>query len=158
MAAALAHQAEVARRTRECQDGESAGAGEDDEAEGAEVSAAAVVITEEPARLLHSIAPYVRSRGPLALAKCLADAATLNKDQLTAVALLAAGMQRAWGEQGLPERMKPVGRIAHASSGQERLWQDKHLQFGAGPPCPWNPWATGASSKLAQPTKQREVF
>ena len=108
----LAHQAEAARRARECQDGQSPGADGDASDGGTSAPAASAVLTEEAVRLLQSIAPGVRDQGPLALAKSLADAATLNADQLGAVALIAADMQKAWEAQGRPDRMKPVGRIA----------------------------------------------
>ena len=72
---------------------------------------AAVLLTEEAALLLQSIAPTVSGQGPLALAKALARAATLNADQMGAVALVANAMETAWEDQGRPERMKPTGRL-----------------------------------------------
>ena len=105
---ALDHQAGVARRMREQQDSE------DMAAEPSDIDhsdPAAALLTEEAALLLQSIAPTVSGQGPLALAKALARAATLNADQMGAVALVADAMQTAWGEQGRPERMKPTGRL-----------------------------------------------
>ena len=107
---ALAHQADVAERLRTCQEGEGLGEGDEGATDDGGAPAARL-LTEEAARLLESIAPEARGRGPVAVAKALADAATLNADQLGAVALIAADMQKSWEEQGRPERMKPTGRI-----------------------------------------------
>ena len=108
IAEALDHQAGVARRMREQQDSE------DMAAEPSDIDhsdPAAALLTEEAALLLQSIAPTVSGQGPLALAKALARAATLNADQMGAVALVANAMETAWEEQGRPERMKPTGRL-----------------------------------------------
>ena len=61
--------------------------------------------------LLQSTAPTVSGEGPLALARALARAATLNAGQMGAVALVANAMQTAWEAQGRPERMKSTGRL-----------------------------------------------
>ena len=71
----------------------------------------AAVLTEEATLLLQSTAPIVSGEGPLALAKALARAATLNADQMGAVALVANAMQTAWEAQGRPKRMKSSGRL-----------------------------------------------
>ena len=69
------------------------------------------MLTDEAAELLQSIPTDLASAGPIAFAKHLADAATLNQDQRTPVALIAKEMQMAWEKQGKPQRMNPVVRI-----------------------------------------------
>ena len=71
----------------------------------------AALLTEEAALLLQSTAPTVFGEGPLALASALARAATLNADQMGAVALVASAMQTAWEAQGRPERVQAIGRL-----------------------------------------------
>ena len=53
------------------------------------------------------------SSGPVAVAKHLVEAATLNQDQRGPVALIANDMQTAWAKQGKPKRMALVGKILH---------------------------------------------
>jgi hypothetical protein len=69
------------------------------------------LLTEEAAELLQSIPTDLASAGPIAFAKHLVEAATLNQDQRTPVALIAKDMQMAWEKQGKPQRMDPVVRI-----------------------------------------------
>ena len=61
--------------------------------------------------LLQSAAPAVSGQGPLRLAKALADAATLNADQMGPVVLVANAMQTAWEQQGRPTRMSNNGKL-----------------------------------------------
>ena len=61
--------------------------------------------------LLQSIPTDLAAAGPVAFAKQLVEAATLNQDQRTPVALIAKDMQMAWEKQGKPRQMNPVGRI-----------------------------------------------
>ena len=105
---ALEHQAGVAERMREQQDSEDVVAEPSDIGDSASPAA---LLTEEAALLLQSTAPTVSGEGPLALARALARAATLNADQMGAVALVANAMQTAWEAQERPERMKPSGRM-----------------------------------------------
>ncbi len=69
------------------------------------------MLTEETAELLQSIPTYLAAAGPVAVAKHLVEAATLNQDQRTPVALVAKEMQLAWEKQGKPRHINPVGRI-----------------------------------------------
>ena len=89
---ALEHQAGVAERMREQQDSEDVAAEPSDIGDSAPPAA---LLTEEAALLLQSTAPTVSGEGPLALARALARAATLNADQMGAVALVANAMQTA---------------------------------------------------------------
>ena len=89
---ALDHQTAIAKRMRDEQDTEDVAA----EPRDIEDSEPAVeLLTEEAVLLLQSIAPTVSDQGPLALAKALARAATLNADQMGAVALVANAMETA---------------------------------------------------------------
>ena len=106
--AALGYQADVAERMRQQQDPESPDGVAPD---GEDAKAGDAALTEEAAKLLQSTAASAARQGPLVFAKRLADAATLNADQLGAVALVASDMQAAWEEQGCPERMKCTGSI-----------------------------------------------
>ena len=69
------------------------------------------VLTQEAAELLQSIPTDLAASGPVAFAKHLVDAATLNQDQRAPVALIAKAMQVAWEEQGKPKQMNLCGRI-----------------------------------------------
>ena len=74
----------------------------------------ATLLTEAVVELLQSISDKLveaSAQGPAAVAKELAQAAELNRDQLGAVALIAYDMQVAWEAQGKPQRMKLTGRI-----------------------------------------------
>ena len=74
----------------------------------------ATLLTEAAVELLQSISDKLveaSAQGPAAVAKQLAQAAELNRDQLGAVALIACDMQVAWEAQGKPQRMKQTGRI-----------------------------------------------
>ena len=105
---ALEHQQIVIDRLQNQEDspGEAACATNDDDS-----AVPAVLLTEEAAVLLDSAAAAVSGQGPLTLAKALADAATLNADQMGAVVLVANAMQTAWEEQGRPERMSANGKL-----------------------------------------------
>ena len=70
-----------------------------------------LVYLRSKARLLQSIPTDLAAAGPVAFAKHLVEAATLNQDQRTPVALIAKDMQIAWEKQGKPRHMDPVGRI-----------------------------------------------
>ena len=61
--------------------------------------------------MLQSIPTDLAAAGPVAFAKHLVEAATLNHDQRAPVALIANDMQMAWEKQGKPKLMDPVGRI-----------------------------------------------
>ena len=76
-----------------------------------EACAQVQMLTEEAAELLQSIPTDIAADGPIAFAKHLVDAATLNQDQRAPVALIAKEMQMAWEKQGKPRHMNPVGRI-----------------------------------------------
>ena len=69
------------------------------------------MLTEEAAELLQSIPTDLAAAGPVAFAKQLVEAATLNQDQRAPVALIAKEMEMAWEKQGKPRQMNPVGRI-----------------------------------------------
>ena len=69
------------------------------------------LLTEEAAELLQSMPTDLAAAGPVAFARHLVEAATLNQDQQAPVALIAKEMQMAWEKQGKPQRMHPVGRI-----------------------------------------------
>ena len=69
------------------------------------------MLTEEAAEMLQSVPTDLAATGPIAFAKHLVDAATLNQDQKAPVALIAKEMQMAWEKQGKPRQMNPVGRI-----------------------------------------------
>ena len=72
----------------------------------------APLLTEAAVELLQSISDKLveaAAQGPAAVAKQLAQAAELNRDQLGAVALIARDMQVAWEAQGKPQRMKLTG-------------------------------------------------
>ena len=76
-----------------------------------EVHAQAQMITQEAAELLQSVPTDLAASGPIAFAKHLVKAATLNQDQQAPVALIAKDMQVAWEKQGKPKRMNAVGKI-----------------------------------------------
>ena len=101
---ALQHQKSTAETLRQQQDTEVPH-------EPIESDAQAQMLTEEAAELLQSIATNLAAAGPVAFAKHLVEAATLNHDQRPPVALIAKDMQVAWGKQGKPRHMDPVGRI-----------------------------------------------
>ena len=86
---ALEHQAGVAERLREQQDSEHVAAEPSDIGDSA---SSAALLTEEAALLLQSTAPTVSGEGPLALARALARAATLNADQMGVGPFLANSM------------------------------------------------------------------
>ena len=69
------------------------------------------ILTEEAAKLLESVPTDLAAAGPVAFAKHLVEAATLNHDQRAPVALIANDMQMAWEKQGKPKLMHPAGRI-----------------------------------------------
>jgi hypothetical protein len=69
------------------------------------------MLTEEAAELLQSIPTDLAAAGPVAFAKHLVEAATLNQDQRAPVALIAKEMQMEWEKQGKPRHMNPVGCI-----------------------------------------------
>jgi len=69
------------------------------------------VLTQEAMELLQSIPTDLAASGPVAFAKHLVRAATLNQDQQAPVALVAKEMQIVWEKQGKPQHMKPHGRI-----------------------------------------------
>ena len=101
---ALQHQKTTAETLRQQQDTEVPH-------EPIESDAQVQMLTEEAAELLQSIPTDLAAAGPVAFAKHLVEAATLNQDQRTPVALIAKEMQMAWEKQGKPRRMDPVGRI-----------------------------------------------
>ena len=106
--AALEHQkerAEMMRREQVSEDADPVATEQGDSDPGA------ALLTEAAARLLEGLPAETTALGPAHVAKHLADAATLNRDQLGAVALVAHDMQKAWVAQGRPELLKPVGRI-----------------------------------------------
>ena len=99
IADAIEHQAAVAERIRKQQNPEDAACSEDVACSEDDIGASAlpaVSLTEAAALLL-------QGQGPLELARALARAATLNADQMSAVALVANAMQKTWEEQGRPE-------------------------------------------------------
>ena len=59
------------------------------------------ILTEEAVQLLQNIPTDLAAAGPVAFAKHLVEAATLNNDQRTPVALIAHDMQTAWENQFL---------------------------------------------------------
>ena len=69
------------------------------------------VLTQEAVELLQRIPTDLAASGPVAFAKHLVQAATLNQDQRAPVALVAKDMQTVWEKQGKPQHMKPHGRI-----------------------------------------------
>ena len=69
------------------------------------------VLTQEAVNLLQSIPTDLAAEGPVAFAKHLVQAATLNKDQQAPVALVAKEMQMEWEKQRKPKHMKPHGKI-----------------------------------------------
>ena len=101
---ALQHQKSTAETLRQQQDTEELH-------EPIESCTQVQMLTDEAAELLQSIPTDLASAGPVAFAKHLVEAATLNQDQRTPVALIAKDMQIAWEKQGKPQRMNPVGRI-----------------------------------------------
>jgi len=101
---ALQHQKSTAETLRQQQDTEVPH-------EPIESDAQVQMLTEEAAELLQSIPTDLAAAGPVAFAKHLVEAATLNQDQRTPVALIAKEMQMAWEKQGKPRQMNPVGRI-----------------------------------------------
>ena len=101
---ALQHQKEKAENMRQQQDTEEPN-------ELIEASEHVQLLTEEAAALLQRIPKDIASAGPVAFAKHLVEAATLNQDQRAPVALIAKEMQMAWEKQGKPRRMNPKGRI-----------------------------------------------
>jgi len=101
---ALQHQKTTAETLRQPQDTEVP-------QEPIESDARVQMLTEEAAELLQSIPTDLAAAGPVAFAKHLVEAATLNQDQRAPVALIAKEMQMAWEKQGKPRHMNPVGRI-----------------------------------------------
>ena len=101
---ALQHQKDTAENMRRQQDTEVPD-------EITEASEDVQLLTEEAAALLQRIPKDIASAGPVAFAKHLVEAATLNQDQQAPVALIAKEMQMAWEKQGKPRHMDPVGRI-----------------------------------------------
>ena len=101
---ALQHQKSTAETLRQQQDTEVPH-------EPIESDAQVQMLTEEAAELLQSIPTDLAAAGPVAFAKHLVEAATLNQDQRAPVALIAKEMQMAWEKQGKPKHMDPVGRI-----------------------------------------------
>ena len=61
-----------------------------------EASEKVELLTEEAAALLQRLPKDIAAAGPVALAKQLVEAATLNQDQRAPVALIAKEMQMAW--------------------------------------------------------------
>ena len=59
--------------------------------------------------MLQSIPADLAAPGPIAFAKHIVEAATLNQDQRAPVALIAKEMQVAWEKQGKPRHMDPLG-------------------------------------------------
>ena len=101
---ALQHQKSTAETLRQQQDTEELH-------EPIESCTQVQMLTDEAAELLQSIPTDLASAGPVAFAKHLVEAATLNQDQRTPVALIAKDMQIAWEKQGKPQRMNPIMRI-----------------------------------------------
>ena len=102
----LSHQKEVAERIRQQQEASAT------EPTCAMESAAEVIQWDPQAEvLLQSIPQDLKAQGPLAFAKHLAVAATLNKDQKGVVRLVADAMEKAWLQQGRPETMERHGAI-----------------------------------------------
>ena len=101
---ALQHQKDTAEKMRRQQDTEVPD-------ELTEASEDVQLLTEEAAALLQRLPKDIAAAGPVALAKHLVEAATLNQDQRAPVALIAKEMQMAWEKQGKPRHMDPVGRI-----------------------------------------------
>ena len=101
---ALLHQKTVAETMRQQQNEEAPN-------EPGDAHAQAQMINQTTAELLQSIPADLAASGPIAFAKHLAKAATLNQDQQAPVALIAKEMQEAWEKQGRPQRMNPVGKI-----------------------------------------------
>ena len=101
---ALQHQKEKAENMRQQQDTEEPN-------ELIEASEHVQLLTEEAAALLQRIPKDIASAGPVAFAKHLVEAATLNQDQRAPVALIAKEMQMALEKQGKPRHMDPMGRI-----------------------------------------------
>ena len=69
------------------------------------------MFTQEAAELLQNIPADFAASGPIAFAKHIVEAATLNQDQRAPVALIAKEMQVAWEEQCKPQHMDPLGKI-----------------------------------------------
>ena len=86
---ALQHQKTTAERMRQQQDTE-------EPHELKEASEDVQLLTEEAAELLQSIPTDLAAAGPVAFARHLVEAATLNQDQQAPVALIAKEMQMAW--------------------------------------------------------------
>ena len=101
---ALQHQKTTAQTLRQQQDTEVA-------TEQNEAHAEVHLLTQEAAELLQSLPTDLAASGPVAFAKHLVEAATLNQDQRAPVALIAKDMQIAWEKQGKPQHMKPHGKI-----------------------------------------------
>jgi hypothetical protein len=76
-----------------------------------EAHAEVQMLAQEAAELLQSLPTDLAASGPVAFAKHLVEAATLNQDQRAPVALIAKEMQTAWEKQGKPQHMKPRGKI-----------------------------------------------
>ena len=104
---ALQHQHEVAEMSRLFQEGDTAATACGQEPMEAEVK----LLTQEAKALLQSMPNDLPTSGPVAVAKHLVEAATLNQDQRGPVALIAKDMQTAWEQQGRPARMAVVGKI-----------------------------------------------
>ena len=92
---ALRHQKTTAERMRQQQDTEAPH-------ELKEASEDVQLLTEEAAELLQSMPTDLAAAGPVAFARHLVEAATLNQDQRAPVALIAKEMQMAWEKQGAP--------------------------------------------------------
>ena len=101
---ALQHQKTMAETLRQQQETEVPH-------EPTESDAQVQMLTEEAAELLQSIPTDLAAAGPIAFARHLTEAATLNHDQRAPVALIANDMQIAWEKQGKPTHMDPRGRI-----------------------------------------------
>ena len=104
---ALLHQQEVAEMSRLLQEDDTVAAARAQEPTEAEVK----LLTQEAEALLQSMPNDLPTSGPVAVAKHLVEAATLNQDQRGPVALIAKDMQTAWVQQGRPKRMAVVGKI-----------------------------------------------
>ena len=101
---ALQHQKTTAETLRQQQDTEVP-------QEPIESDAQVEMLTVEASELLHSVPTDLPAAGPVAFAKHLVEAATLNHDQQAPVALIARDMQTEWARQGKPQHMNPVGPI-----------------------------------------------
>ena len=91
---AMQHQKTTAETLRQQQDTEVP-------QEPIESDAQVQMLTEEAAELLQSIPTDLAAAGPVAFAKHLVEAATLNQDQRAPVALIAKEMQMEWEKQGM---------------------------------------------------------